>query len=60
MWPPPRWRTVMRPRLLRPPFLVIGANRDFSGDDLVISLKSDVTELRLPGEVGLCALRPID
>ena len=53
MWPPPWWRVVMRPLLLRPPFFESGASSVFSGSVLVISLKSDTDMKRRPAEVGL-------
>src|SRR5262245_4886232 len=43
----------MRPYTLRPPVLGLGASRDFSGLDLVISTKSETEAPRRPGEVGL-------
>src|SRR5919107_508083 len=53
LWPPPWWRVVMRPWLLRPPFLGSGRSRDFSGVVRVISTKSATDEPRRPGVVGL-------
>src|SRR3954462_7043403 len=53
LWPPPWWRVVMRPLLLRPPFFVTGASSDFSGSFLVISAKSETVMKRRPGDVGL-------
>src|SRR6478609_7304085 len=53
LWPPPMWRVVMRPWLLRPPVLDSGRRRDFSGVDRVISAKSATDEPRRPGVVGL-------
>src|SRR5436309_918199 len=50
--PPPRWRSVMRPRLFRPPDLRKGAVSDGSGSVLVISLKSNPVWKRRPGDVG--------
>jgi len=40
LWPPPRWRVVMRPRLLRPPECLSGASRRFSGGLAVSPEKS--------------------
>src|ERR1700685_2715082 len=53
LWPPPRWRAVLRPWLLRPPELGLGASRDFSGRSRVISEKSETVWKRRPGLVGL-------
>src|SRR5437870_401044 len=52
LWPPPRWRSVMRPRLFRPPDLRRGAVSDGSGSVLVISAKSNPVWKRRPGDVG--------
>ena len=49
LWPPPRWRDVLRPWALRPPVFGFGASSDFSGVDLVISEKS---ETRLEAAAG--------
>src|SRR5262249_28945515 len=51
--PPPRWRTVMRPMLLRPPVFLSGCVSDFSGRVAVISSKVKPLIPRRPGEVGL-------
>src|SRR2546421_4230257 len=53
LWPPPWWRIVSRPRLLRPPVRFFGRSSDFSGSVLVISAKSATVPKRRPGEVGL-------
>src|ERR1044072_9613118 len=53
LWPPPWWRVVIRPWLLRPPFLGSGRVSDFSGVVRVISTKSATDEPRRPGVVGL-------
>src|SRR6187431_3122530 len=53
LWPPPWCRVVIRPWLLRPPFLGRGRTRDFSGVVRVISTKSATDEPRRPGVVGL-------
>src|SRR5690606_16150033 len=53
LWPPPMWRVVMRPELLRPPVLGSGSSSDFSGVDRVISAKSAAGEPGRPGVVGL-------
>src|SRR6476469_2165026 len=47
------WRVVMRPLLLRPPLLVSGRTRDFSGVERVTSTKSATLDPRRPGVVGL-------
>src|SRR4028118_1141404 len=54
--PPPRWREVLRPLLLRPPDLVRPTVSDFSGSVLVISAKSANVMKRRPAEVGLTFL----
>src|SRR6056297_570386 len=51
--PPPWWRVVILPELLRPPFLGKGRTKDFSGSDRVTSTKSEALEPRRPGVVGL-------
>src|SRR3954454_19407817 len=53
LWPPPLCRVVIRPWLLRPPFLGSGRVSDFSGVVRVISTKSATEEPRRPGVVGL-------
>src|SRR3954468_16262474 len=53
LWPPPRWRDVLRPYELRPPVRGLGASNDFSGLSLVISEKSETVWKRRPGLVGL-------
>jgi hypothetical protein len=50
--PPPRWRDVITPLLLRPAFLLSGSNSDFSGVVLVISSKVTLTFPRKDGDVG--------
>src|SRR5438874_8351914 len=59
LWPPPRWRAVLRPYALRPPVLGFGASRLFSGLVLVISEKSETVWNRRPGLVGLRLRRGI-
>src|SRR5918998_4344371 len=54
--PPPRWREVMRPCVLRPPDFVSPSTRRFSGSCLVTSARSSQVANRLPGLVGLCFL----
>src|SRR5206468_4187058 len=54
--PPPRWRTVIRPWLLRPAWRRRGATRDFCGFERVISSKLCPLAPRRPGEVGLYCL----
>src|ERR687886_2900633 len=56
LWPPPRWRVVMRPLLLRPAVFLSGSVSAFSGLFLVISSKVDTDMPRRPGEVGLYVL----
>src|SRR5689334_513362 len=56
--PPPMWRVVIRPRLLRPPVLVIFLVSDFSGRSRVTSSKSEVVTKRRPGDVGLYLRMP--
>src|SRR5919109_14361 len=51
--PPPWWRVVMRPLLLRPPLRAAGSRRLFSGSVFVISWKAETERKRRPGEVGL-------
>src|SRR3954451_5251383 len=53
LWPPPRWRDVLRPYELRPPVRGLGASSDFSGRSFVISEKSETVWKRRPGLVGL-------
>src|SRR5215471_4848846 len=57
--PPPRWRVVMRPLLLRPAVFFSGSVSAFSGLVLVISSKVDTDMPRRPGEVGLYVLTGI-
>src|SRR2546427_13174508 len=59
--PPPRWRTVIRPWLLRPAWRRRGATRDFCGCERVISSKLCPLAPRRPGEVGLyCLIGTLD
>src|SRR5215204_2527313 len=53
LWPPPRWRAVLRPCTLRPPLRVFWATSDFSGSSRVMSEKSETVWNRRPGLVGL-------
>src|SRR5690606_22216086 len=53
LWPPPRWRAVLRPSELRPPVFGLATSRVRSGRFLVISEKSDDVWKRRPGLVGL-------
>src|SRR3981081_403989 len=57
---PPRWRTVIRPWLLRPALLGSFSRRLFSGSVAVISSKLDVAMKRRPGLVGLYFLTGIE
>jgi len=59
LWPPPRCRQVMRPKLLRPPVLGSGSSSDFSGLLRVISAKSDTVRNRWVGVTGLSFLMAI-
>src|ERR687884_1173098 len=59
LWPPPRWRVVMRPLLLRPAVFLSGSVSDFSGRRLVISSKVETDIPRRPGGVGLYTLTGI-
>src|SRR5919204_6935652 len=54
--PPPRWRVVIRPLLLRPAVFFSGSVSARSGLVLVISSKVDTDIPRRPGEVGLYVL----
>src|SRR5918997_6057032 len=51
--PPPRWREVMRPCVLRPPDFLSPSVRLRSGAFLVSSERSAQVAKRRPGEVGL-------
>jgi hypothetical protein len=51
--PPPRWRTVIRPWLLRPAFRFSETVSDFSGAFFVTSSKVYPLIPRRPGDVGL-------
>src|SRR6478672_2176807 len=53
LWPPPRWRDVMRPWALRPAFCGFGATSVRSGVVLVTSEKSETVWNRRPALVGL-------
>src|SRR5215472_18034836 len=50
--PPPRWRVVIFPWLLRPACFSSFTTRDFSGLVLVISSKVETDIPRRPGDVG--------
>src|ERR671927_366186 len=50
--PPPRWRDVLRPWVLRPPDFLSPSVKDFSGSERVISAKSGYVTKRRPGDVG--------
>src|SRR3954447_18940758 len=50
--PPPRWRAVLRPLLLRPPDFLSPSTRVFSGLVFVISLRSAYETKRRPADVG--------
>src|SRR3954462_3821760 len=51
--PPPRWREVLRPCVLRPPDFFRPSVSDFSGSALVTAEKSENVAKRRPGLVGL-------
>ena len=51
--PPPWWRTVILPCLLRPALFFLVSRRDFSGVLVVTSSKVSTDMNRLAGEVGL-------
>src|ERR671917_50505 len=53
LWPPPRWRAVLRPWTLRPPVELLESISDRSGRSRVTSEKSATVWNRRPGLVGL-------
>src|SRR5437879_1736530 len=57
--PPPRWRTVIRPYVLRPLVRRLGASRLFSGALRVISSGVTYVRYRRAGEVGLTVRIPM-
>src|SRR2546428_13261301 len=57
--PPPRWRTVIRPYVLRPLVRRLGASRLFSGSFRVISSGVTYVRYRRAGEVGLTGRGPL-
>src|SRR5207302_9737780 len=59
LWPPPRYRAVMWPLLLRPPVRRRGSTSDFSGVVFVISPKSDTERNRVAGVTGLNCRMPM-
>src|SRR5256885_15867966 len=59
LWPPPRYRDVMCPLLLRPPVPRFGSSSDFSGVVFVISPKSDTERNRVAGVTGLNCRMPM-
>src|SRR6059036_2175535 len=59
LWPPPWWRVVMWPLLLRPPVRVSGSTSDRSGSERVTSAKSDTERNRVDGVTGLNCRMPI-
>src|SRR5256885_7346501 len=59
LWPPPGYRDVMWPLLLRPPVPRRGSTSDFSGVVLVISPKSDTERNRVAGVTGLNCRMPM-
>src|SRR3990170_1123005 len=52
LWPPPRWRDVRWPWLLRPPVRFFGSSSDFSGVARVISSNPETERNRVPGVIG--------
>jgi hypothetical protein len=52
--PPPRWRAVILPLVLRPPVFEMPSVSDFSGSALVTAAWSDQVANRRPGVTGLC------
>src|ERR1041385_801285 len=59
LWPPPRYRDVIWPLLLRPPVPRFGSSSDFSGVVFVISSKSDTERNRVAGVTGLNCRMPM-
>src|SRR3954462_10605135 len=57
--PPPRWREVMRPCVLRPPDFLRPSVSAFSGSFFVTSARSDQVAKRRPGGGGLWRLTAI-
>src|SRR5919197_6051326 len=52
--PPPRWRLVIRPCVLRPPERCLPSTRAFSGSERVTSSRVSQVANRRAGEVGFC------
>src|SRR5207245_813813 len=59
LWPPPGWRVVIWPLLLRPPVRLSGSSRERSGSVLVRSPKSDTERNRVADVTGLNCRMPI-
>src|SRR5881398_706407 len=59
LWPPPRYRAVMWPLLLRPPVPRFGSSSDFSGVVFVISAKSETERNRVAEVTGLNCRMPM-
>src|ERR1051325_2773391 len=59
LWPPPRYRDVIWPLLLRPPVPRFGSSSDFSGVGFVISSQSDTERNRVAGVTGLNCRMPM-
>ena len=59
MWPPPRWRTVIRPCALRPALLFLMRTSLRSGRFLLTPAKSDSVVKRSAAVFGLYVLRPM-
>src|SRR5437660_4310897 len=56
LWPPPRWRVVMRPWLFRPAFDLRGRRSGLYGFFVVMSSNATTDMPRRPGDVGLYLL----
>src|SRR6266705_2002452 len=52
LWPPPMWREVSRPKLLRPPVFFFGSTRLLAGCHFVISSKAGSDLKRSVGVSG--------
>src|SRR5882762_9855883 len=57
--PPPIYRLVMCPLLLRPPVRLSGSSSDFSGSVFVMSAKSETERKRVAGVIGRNCRMPI-
>src|SRR5919112_57951 len=52
LWPPPLWREVRWPWLLRPPLPRFGSSSDFSGVERVTSSNPEMERNRAPAVIG--------